>query len=237
MRLDCFLVIGNSLMSNLVRHGWFHRHCSSSRRFTGHCLGITLACFVALLSRLTQSYCLLLFYRNIMSGNESDDGEQRQRAQPAREDPYNERNDFDIADLAPISSPGMAVNARAVLSMFAENEDSVVSLEDLTTDGNKIRSRSVGIFQILRITKSSKQAQGNMTRRKMGGNVTPVNYDRVLYAMDIFGRAGHNVAVILLGSGSNDQFWKYDIAMRDGLQTNSKAYIILLFVCILATSR
>lgn len=166
-----------------------------------------------------------------------DNEEQRQRAQPAREEPYNERTPFRVANITPITSAGMASNARALLSRFVENQASLVGVEDLARDGYRGGPRKVMILQMLRITKSSKQAQGNMTRRKMGGNVTPVNYDRVLYAMDIFGRAGHNAVVILLGSGSNDQFWKYDIAMRDGLQTNSKAYIILLFVCILATSR
>ena len=215
-------------------------------------IGIALAgnlvwacyCFVILLYRLTQSSCLLLFYSNIMN-NENEDSdedqnvhfgngngvqEQRQRLQPAREEPYNERNAFDVANLRPLVSAGMVARAQALISMVMTNGGSVVGLEELAEEEYSGRFR-IMVLQILRIQKSSKQAQANMTRRKNGGNVTPVNYDRVVYAMDIFGRAGHNTCVILLGGGSNDLFWKFDVSMRDGLTTNSKAFFAFILSC------
>lgn len=174
----------------------------------------------------------------MMNENEDEDfengrGVQQQRVQPARVNPYNERTPFSFASIMPVVSAGMAVKARQLVSAVMRNEDSLVGLEELVKSDYRSMRRGM-VLQILRIQKSSKQSQANMTRKKGGGNVTPVNYDRVLYAMDIHGRAGHNVCVVLLGGGSNDQFWKFDVSMRDGLTTNSKAFFAFISICMLS---
>ena len=46
--------------------------------------------------------------QNVHFGNGNGVQEQRQRLQPAREEPYNERNAFDVANLRPLVSFSLA---------------------------------------------------------------------------------------------------------------------------------
>ena len=160
---------------------------------------------------------------------------------PARQDPFNERNEFDFANVRPLVSAKMLPKAQALISRILRDNDSVVTLQDMEKDDFNGMFK-VMVCQFLRFKRSSKQEKAHTTRRRNGsGNVNVVNYDRVAYLMDVNGRAGHNVAVVLLGGGSNDLVWKFDVSMRDGLQTNSKTifcfHVLLSCACLLFTCR
>ena len=176
--------------------------------------------------------------RGFRANNEDN---QRERLRPARQDPFNERNAFDFANVRPLVSSKMLPKAQALISRVLRDNDSVVTLQDMEKDDFNGMFK-VMVCQFLRFKRSSKQTQAHTTRRRNGsGNVNVVNYDRLAYVMDVNGRAGHNVAVVLLGGGSNDLFWKFDVSMRDGLQTNSKTlfcfHVLLSCACLLFACR
>ena len=63
------------------------------------------------------------------------------------------------------------------------------------------------------LTQYQQRQKGNIR-----GEIKTVHHDRIMAVMCPLSDSDNNTAVILFGSGCCDQFWEWDLAMRDNGQ-------------------